>query len=224
MAEKSEIKFEQPSASLLLANKNLWLVLLLIVLTTLSFGYFFLLRPRISAITEASQGVEEVQAKEAEVKALIQKVTDLEYQFNSVKTQRNNDLRRLEKIIPQNPEIAELFVLAERLAINRGLILQGVDFSQEEVALAKTDSAEAEGTLESGSSLNSISINMSVAQDSELIDTSNKNPYDLFKEYLNDLESNLRLMDVESVNFSGVEGGESSLTMDFTIKTYFVAK
>lgn len=216
MPEKSEIKFEQPSTILLLANQYLWMVLALVVVIVLSLGYFFLLSPKIASTLEAKKGADQFSQKEEEVRVLIQKVTDLEYEFNAVQTERTTDLKKLQKIIPKNPEIAELFVLAERLAFNRGLVLQSVDFVQDEAV--KTEEASTSDAL------SAVSINMSVTQIVDPENPSTINPYDLFKLYLNDLESNIRLFDVESVNFSGVDSPDSALSMTFNIKTYFVAE
>ena len=193
---------------------------------------FFLLSPSIKKFTEAKASVTEVSADEAEVNDLIKQVSDLETKFQKAKTERTNALLRLQKIVPENPEIAELFVLAEKLALNRGFILQNVDFSteSEQVATKKAVAGEEAEAVVPSSALAAVSINMTVSQippeeatgdDEEVAPAIIPNPYDLFKQYLDDLERNVRLMDVESLSFSG--SGES-LMMTFTMKTYFVNK
>ncbi len=122
-------------------------------------------------------------------------------------------------------------MLAEKLALNRGFILQNVDFTTEgdnQTTKKAASNAEAE-EAKPNSALATVSINMTVGQmpaeesvdGEEITPVVTPNPYDLFKQYLDDLERNVRLMDVESLSFSG--SGES-LMMNFTMKTYFVNK
>ncbi len=239
MPAKIDSQFEQPSQGLLAANKYLWAILLVVVLLIFVAGYFFILSPSFKKATEAKEAAVKISANEQEVNNLIQQVSDLEKDFNKAKTERAAVLTRLQKIIPNSPEIAELFVLSEQLALNRGLILESVDFSevvasnQASVApLATSESSSTPPVVES--SLAGIAINMTVKQggaineettDDNVINIISQQvgePYDVFKQYLDDLESNLRLIDVESVSFSSGELGELSMT--FTMKTYFLKK
>ncbi|MBP9802080.1 hypothetical protein KBC40_00645 [Patescibacteria group bacterium] len=232
MANKTDAQFEQPSQLLLLANKYLGAILGVLILVVFVLGYLLVLSPGIKKFTEAKASVTEVSAAEKDVNALIAQVSDLETKFQKAKTERTNALLRLQKIVPENPEIAELFVLAERLALNRGFILQNVDFSTEgdDQATKKAVAGEEGEAVIPSSALETVSINMTVSQippeeatgdDEEVASAIIPNPYDLFKQYLDDLERNVRLMDVESLSFSG--SGES-LMMTFTMKTYFVNK
>lgn len=221
MANQNEIKFEQPSPLLLLANQNLWMMLGGIVLLVLVFGYFFILQPKISGISTNNEDLTAINAKNQAAQDLAKNVKALTQSFGTLEASRNEDLKKLHSIVPRGEQLAELFVLAEKLAQRRGFSLNSLDVSSsaENTTEIKT-AVGSEATTDSASAvsqeLESLSITMMVAQ----TETSpSAEPYLAFKNYLNDLESTVRLLDIESVSFSGAESG--LLSMNFTIKTYF---
>ncbi|MBT7553311.1 hypothetical protein HN670_02480 [bacterium] len=224
MPEKSNaIKFEQPSGALLMASRYLWAILLFVVIVTLSLGYFLVLQNRLSNIGSAREGAQDVNVDFQDTAALIQEVSRLSQEYEAVATQRSNDLRRLHKILPNEPQIAELFVVAEDLALRRGLYLANIDIVDTSKAVVEDD-LELEAVTQ-GSKLKSLSINMSVNQlETEDIEPNpDLDSYDLFKLYLDDLEKNIRLFDIESVSFLGLGSEDVPLGIVLDITTYFVS-
>lgn len=237
MASQNEIKFEQPSSLLLLANKNMWMILGSIVLVILASGYFLVLQPKITSIISSNSSLNTINTKDIAAQKLTNDIEALTKSFNTLEASRNNDLKKLNSIVPKGEQLAELFVLAEKLAQRRGMSLDSIDVSSlaEKTATAEPpqgrgERGPAEGekkpaetsgvantnTLVDDKNLQALSINMAVAQ---TIADPNINVYGEFKNYLDDLESSVRLLDIESVSFSGTEDG--LLSMNFTIKTYF---
>ncbi len=221
MANQNEIKFEQPSPLLLLANQNLWMMLGGIVLLVLVFGYFFILQPKISGISTNNEDLTVINAKNQASQDLAKNVKALTQSFGTLEASRNEDLKKLQSIVPQGEQLAELFVLAEKLAQRRGFSLNSLDVSSSaentiETKTAVGSEAKTESTSTVSKELESLSITMVVAQTEA---SPNSEPYLAFKSYLNDLESTVRLLDIESVSFSGSDSG--LLSMSFTIKTYF---
>ena len=224
MPEKSNaIKFEQPSGALLMASRYLWAILLFVVIVTLSLGYFLVLQNRLSNIGSAREGAQDVNVDFQDTAALIQEVSRLSQEYEAVATQRSNDLRRLHKILPNEPQIAELFVVAEDLGLRRGLYLANIDIVDTSKAVVEDD-LELEAVTQ-GSKLKSLSINMSVNQlETEDIEPNpDLDSYDLFKLYLDDLEKNIRLFDIESVSFLGLGSEDVPLGIVLDITTYFVS-
>lgn len=225
MANQNEIKFEQPSPLLLLANQNMWMVLGSIVLVVLALGYFFVLQPQISSIISSNASLNTINAKDTAAQKLANDIEALIKSFNNLEASRNSDLQKLNSIVPQGEQLAELFVLAEKLAQRRGMSLNSIDVSSLEEKTEKKEvpqdskqapSPEIISPLSTDQNLQALSINMAVAQ---IMADPNIDVYTEFKSYLDDLESSVRLLDIESVSFSGAQGG--LLTMNFTIKTYF---
>lgn len=214
MASQNEIKFEAPSPLLLLANQNIWMILGAIVVMILALGYFFVLQPQISSIVTSNESLTNINAKDTAAQNLAKDIEALTKSFSTLEASRNSDLQKLHSIVPQGEQLAELFILAEKLAQRRGMSLNSIDVSSLEGS--KTDKDAKEAAAVGDKNLQAMSINMALAQ---TVANPNVNVYNEFKSYLDDLESSVRLLDIESVSFAGAEGG--LLSMNFTIKTYF---
>lgn len=223
MPDKSITQFDQPSGALLAANRYVWIILLAVVVVTLFVGYFLILQSNFSNIGSARDDTSAVNQTLKTATDLVEELSQLEQGFSAVEAQRMNDLRKLHNILPNEPQVAELFVLAERLALIKGFYLDSIDIVQAQAAVGK----DGEVVSQTGT-LSSVGINMHVTQIMDEDNPPTEDPYDLFKQYLADLESNVRLMDVETVSFSGVEGGSdgvagAGLSLDFTLNTYFIS-
>ena len=218
MPQKAEIKFDKPTTSLLLVNKYLWLILVIVFLLTLLAGYFMVLQHKITNIQVAQEDTSMVIEEESNISILVQQIQDLEIAYNEIKQVRADDLAKLKRVVPTNPQIAELFVMAESLAISRGFQLVSIDISDD----VNQQTVDAEGEVsEQSSSLNSLTVNITIARESEEDNPLAIDPYDTFKYYLDDLERNLRLMDIETVNFSGLDSDGANTSFDFSIITYY---
>ncbi len=216
MVNKSEIKFEQPSQVLMVINQYLWVLLVSIMLVVLLLGYFFILSRSISDIKKSQDDTAVVVNKQKEVDDLVKKVTDLNVRYEAIQKQRAGDLRRLQQIVPSEPQIAELFVIAERLAVARGFILSSIDIAN------ANEASDNAGQPEYPAGLKTLMLNMSVSKTIDLDDPPAVDSYTAFKQYLDDLERSLRLFDVKTVTFSGVGiPGATSLSFGFTITTYY---
>lgn len=220
MPDKSDIKFEQPSQILLIANQYLWVLLFVVMLVTLVLGYFVIIQPALKNNNQAKKNVNDVIGNQSEVENLITKASALNSRYKSIQNRRTNDLKKLKQIIPQEPAIAELFVMAERLAVEQDFELSVIDVSN--IVTKQTGNDDNQLATKG---LDSLMVNMSV---SRIIDEDHPlevDSYDAFKNYLSDLENNLRLMDIQTVSFSGVGVPDAAnLSFDFTIITYFISE
>ena len=214
MKEGNKNQFDRPSDILLLFNKYLKIVFSLVIALILIFGYFLLLQPKINTIrTTKGDITQELVKKEEKLNKLLTELGDLEIKYNDIKNRRSQDLEKLYDVIPNNAEIADIFLIAKRLANDYGFQLLSIDIVEPS---NKGNKKGAEEIKESD--LKSLVIHMVVAQVNDL-----GNGYDAFKEYLNGLENNLRLMDIQTVSFEGFSDAENETyaTFNFSIITYF---
>jgi hypothetical protein len=146
-----EIKFEQPSELLLLANRFIMLLAALIVLIVLFGGYWFLLKPKIAAIKVAGQETTAGQEDKLLNDKLIARIKELQAKYQEIKDDRQNDLSSLTKIVPSDMQIAELFILADQLAKKHGFQLRSIDIVTEAEASGGTGVPNPDLTTEGAS-------------------------------------------------------------------------
>ncbi|PLX25752.1 hypothetical protein C0580_01595 [Candidatus Parcubacteria bacterium] len=232
MEKKKEIKFEQPSEILVFMNRYFLVIIAVIIIGLLGVGYFFLLSPKIDNIKELEKETTDIEERRLLNENLLDKIKELENKYDDIIADRENQLSELMKIIPDDPQVAELFIMTERLAKQRGFELQSINISEGadgEVA-ASVEEAEAamdeEGVQMQAHSLKStvIHISLSYEADPDAETEEGKEaetPYQVFKNYLVDLENNLRLMDIQSVSFGSLDPDAEALTFGFDIITYY---
>ena len=219
MAEEGKKQFDKPSNLLLLLNKYNKYLSAIIVIFTLILGHFVLLQPKISLI-QSTRGilVPEVQRKEAELKELIKDLEELNVKFASIKKDRSVDLDKLYKIIPNGQDIADIFLIIDRLSNKHGFQLLSLDVAEPSEKTINKDKnrKKKEEERKKKESLESLILHVVVAQ------ADKEEGYEKFKEYLDGLENSLRLMDIQTVNFEGfTEEAEIFPTFSFSILTYF---
>ncbi len=219
MAEEGKKQFDRPSKLLLLLNKYNKYLSAIIVIFTLILGHFVLLQPKISLI-QSTRGilVPEVQRKEAELKELIKDLEELNVKFASIKKDRSVDLNKLYKIIPNGQDIADIFLIIDRLSNKHGFQLLSLDVAEPSEKTINKDKnrKKKEEERKKKESLESLILHVVVAQ------ADKEEGYEKFKEYLDGLENSLRLMDIQTVNFEGfTEEAEIFPTFSFSILTYF---
>jgi len=251
--KNKEVQFEQPSDILLLINQYLVFILAIMVITILAVGYFFLLNPKIQAISAVKQEDTETQQNKLQNEKLLSKIQELEAEFNSIKSDRQEDFDKLKMILPAEPQIAELFVLADTIAEKHGFILSSIDISEDNsspIAEPKTDAQNAPpidtnaGDENANSAelavnkseffpLKSLIVHLAISQPAAVLDDegqpirdesqANSDVYQNFKDYIVDLQKNLRLMDIITMSFGELtqagEGSETGFNLD--IITYF---
>lgn len=224
--KNKEIQFEQPSDILLLANRYVMLVVGLIVLVVLIGGYLFLLKPKIDSIQSVQVEDQETEERRLKNQELLNNIKKLEAEYQDIKDNRADDLALLKKMVPTDPQIAELFVTANYLAGENGFTLlelnisDSVDQPNEKISPIDTV-APPEATLSEDTavqnngldlptnyfegvnlmdSLHSLVLHMTISWSAEGLD-----PYEAFKSYLNDLETHLRLIDIQTVSFNQLQ-------------------
>lgn len=124
-----------------------------------------------------------------EEKELLAKVNQLKEIYES----REDELKKVYYSLPAGKEIPNLIVQFEALASENGLILESLDFTEQE-------------------SRKTLSVSLSIS-----------GTYQSFESFLEALEFNVRLMDVQSIDFSSAETevGSSIFTFDVKLIVYY---
>lgn len=199
MAEKSSKRLFQS-----LVIQYFRLITGVLIILILLIGYFVLIGPQYNSLKE--KGILNYQAqreKLANRKAYLDKLKELQAKYAQLNTK---DLESLSYFLPVGEDIPGLFVQAEALAKDNGLVLQNIGVNQPAVS---SDKAGITVKKESAG-IGTLSLVMTLTGGSG---------YGGLKSFLDSLEKNVRLFDVESVNFSP-DGQNYSVNA----KTYYLTQ
>jgi hypothetical protein len=245
MADK-KIQFEQPSNLLIFFNR-FWIIITAILIGVLLLGgYYLVIQPKMNNNNDLRDNALQTSIDKQNSEQLLKNLETLETTYNGIKNNRQADLDRLKEIIPTNPQVAELFVLTDRLAKQYGLQLMDININDGQdkknttapVAVSSEDETGAVTPVATTASttsakkaltLKNLTIDFKVtaiALQDELGNTiatdNTKTNYQLFKDFLDALERNLRLTDIQTVNFSSLqEDLTTAPQFQFTVQTYY---
>lgn len=181
----------------------------LLVLAIVGIGYFLLL-PKYQAIRADHQSLSQKQASTEALKSKLGSIKSLISDADKNKT----ELESLDEAIPDAPRIPELLANFDYLVQQSGLLLTNLNITLPEIS-KKPDQPKfnkrLESILSSTDNLGIIAVNVAVS-----------GQYQNLKNFLLNLEQNLRLMDVAEITF-GTRGSESQDTREYSLKieTYF---
>lgn len=215
-----------------LKNQRALTVFLGVVLVGL-ITYFGII-PLIKSIQEEKINYLKLQYSINEEKKIVGDLADLTKEY---KKYEESTFKKLNKILPDNIDQSIILVQLDALAFSNGASLQSLNFgtptqvifgakniqqtqeTQETQQTQQTQQTQAtqeirgnvEGTT--GTTINSIPINISIVGN-----------YLSIKNFLNALYRNLRLFEVDSVNFQSPqksEKGEVLYTVNISLKTFY---
>jgi len=139
-----------------------------------------------------------------EKRELVSKTEQLKQAYNS----KQEDIKKVYYVLPKEKQIPELIVQFEALASGNGLILEDLSI-QEKKRAQKTKKEEEQRTSEV------------ILQEVETLKISLKvtGTYSSFESFLKTLESNVRIMDIQDINFNSKENKqEENLFIDFDVE------
>lgn len=163
-------------------NTNIinYLIIPIVVLLMGIFGIFNFISPLWSDI-QVSQALKADLLNQAEFKEKLAKnLENLASQYKN----RRSDIEKVNQIVPQGQDFPSILVMLEALASENGLIFKNVGISRGSSAVVDSGSAKK--------SLQSSSVTLSLT-----------GSYQDFKNYLKELEKNLRIFDIQSIGFFG---------------------
>ena len=126
-----------------------------------------------------------------------------------------NNLLKLEKLLPENIDNIRLILEIEKIALPYGMVLKDIKYSTDSDA-TKTGTAGIAGGVSRNKEYGIWNLEFSTT-----------GTYNNFLNFTKDLERNLRIVDISSINFSSGGGGANtpggeSYKYDFKIKTYWL--
>lgn len=147
----------------------------------------------------------------------------LTQKYNSIS---KDDLTKIQKLLPDNIDNIRLILEIEQIALPYGMVLKDIKYSATDTA--KNSTANSGATVQGGGMAQSSSKDYGIWD----LEFSTTGTYSNFLNFTKDLESNLRIVDISSVQFSSgtVIGGKvtsgspssESYKYDFKIKTYWL--
>ncbi len=155
-------------------------------------------------------------------KALENERDKLTQKYNSINPE---NLTKLAKLLPENVDNIRLILEIEQIAAPHNMILKDVKYSTPSNANSVTSASSSNGVLGGNTVSKSVPKDYGIFE----LEFSTSGTYDNFINFTKDLESNLRIVDISSVEFSseGSSSGGKSTTSDiykynFKIKTYWL--
>lgn len=161
--------------------KYLILPLVLILSASLIFWYFDL------GVWQNIQAARDVIVKNKEVLVQRRKLAENLKNLVTQYQEKIQDVAKINQIVPDNPAIPDLLVMLEALAGGNSLAFEGVDFDLIR-PVGGPAALKLGNTLPAGLKVVKISVKV-------------KGSYPSFLNYLKAVETNLRLLDTESVSF-----------------------
>ena len=192
-------------------------IAVILFIAAILLGVFYL-RPEWGRFQGLKSDVAELEAISGEFDELIANRDHLLSLINSISKE---NLGRVDRLLPQGPHASDFLVSMEALTIQNAIALRRIDLVSPDANRSEAQPQAISGApgaprpLGSPSSprgtreVQSLPFNLQVA-----------GSYAGFKKFLQGLERNLRLINVENISFSASSKGEIS---DFTLKaeTYY---
>lgn len=187
-------------------NKYHKLFGILIFVIVLALGSFFLIWPEI--VKDQKIAKEFLPGKMEEL-ALLNKYTakikELETLISNIDNQYGQSLNLLRQVLPEQAKVPELIAQLDALTRRSGFIINSIDVTE---SLASTASKKGVKTT-NNTPLRLLNINLNVTGGN----------YPAFKILLDNIENNIRLLDLNSINFSNSSGEAVSYSLN--LRTYY---
>ena len=175
----------------------------------------FLIMPSFDSMNLDRQILLEKQSSLEQAKLFNQQIAEKNSQYKS------EELENSLSVLPKQEELSALLIQLERLATGNGLIMESVDFSKIEQEEPQSAPELKEGAYsESGLLLNAEGTQ---AQPYRILLVSLKlnGTYGAFKNYLQAVEKNKRIMDVASLSLNTGSGIAQNLFFTVNLRVYY---
>ena len=184
------------------------------ILLILAIGLF------VAFTNPAYQEVKALRTQSSQLDSALSNATELQQERDALNDKYRalspDELARLSKLLPDNADNIRLIIDIQQMAESYGMTLSTIKFDANQDSSA---AAGAAGALATSSSDVSIA-----AQDYGAFDFSftTTTTYASFISLLKDIESSLRLTDVESIDFSAADPVKGTTTFTVKLRTYWL--
>lgn len=181
--------------------------------------FFMFFNPFYQAIGELRTQVASYDEALSNSKALEKARDELTAKYNSI---NKDDLIKIQKLLPENIDNIRLILEIEQIALPYGMALKDIKYNSDDTA--KSSTAGSGGSVQGGGAVPTQPKDYGVWD----LSFSTTSTYKNFLNFTRDLESNLRMVDIASIQFSSDTGGSTanpasdSYKYDFKIKTYWL--
>lgn len=195
-------------------------VTIVLIVVTIAIAVFYL-GDELAKFSNIRKEIDELSKISVELDELTKDRDRLVETINSLSQE---DLTRISQAIPLGPKAADMMVLMENLTISHSMVLNRIDLAGF-TAVKTGESGGAVPTQPRPGTLSSFKPKSNVSVKDFPLSMNVGGTYETFKEFLRDIEHNLRIVDIEDLSFSASGGvaGNKSPTVDFSIKakTYY---
>lgn len=181
-----------------------WAIMLVSVVIVFGLGYLWFIRGGWEEIrTRRRYNLLQTQTQANYLEGHFADLRRLSEQLSRVNREQ---LARFTTVLPAEPDVPGLLVQIAEIAKQSGLLVNSIQFSNVEASAAQPGGGSDEAVLPEQrpmAELETVAINLSVSRGN----------YAKLKQFLTNLESSLRLIDVATVNFSGSDETTFSIAM-----------
>lgn len=196
--------------SLVIKQSTVLSVLILILAVVFGGKHFFQFKKVSKEVkNKISQEEETLKNREEE----LSQIKDLLRNYQKTK----EEIKDLELFLPRKKDLPGIFVSLERIAEASELKINSISVSEEakkeNVGVSEKTKKENEKKIDSKepkSKLKEVKIALSVQGES----------YEILKKFLDNIEKNIRLLDINSINFGSLKGKITNYTI--SLKTYYL--
>ncbi|MBY0328490.1 hypothetical protein K2Q02_00110 [Patescibacteria group bacterium] len=196
-------------------------IFLLIIIGASVATFFMVIKPRYDTLKTVKNDVTNYDSSLETAEKLKVSREELIAKYNSIP---KTDLDGIKTLLPDSVDNIRLIIQLDSLATKNGLsTLRSVDYRSDASGTASGDSTtttEMQGVSSSGKSYGEFVVSFQTS-----------GQYKNFLAFLSDLEQNLRLVDVTSIDFTvlgndDTAGAQASTNMSYkvTLKTYWLKK
>lgn len=164
----------------------------------------------ITWIDPQYQDIKDLQAEKARYDEALDRIVEIREARNEIQSRYNTieerDFERLNKMVPTHIDNIRLILDVNSVANARQMTIRDI-----RINLNEGDNGDGNISVGSQGAYESVSFRFTVVT-----------TYDNFKQFLDDLALSLRIIDVESVEISSIQGEDNFYRFDVGIRTYWL--
>lgn len=204
----------------IILNKVFKVLRLVIFILVVLIGYLIFVQPKFNSVKEQKQIMLQEQAGELNgLEVYTQRLQELQSVIDNFKKTQAQNLDKLAQMLPTGASVPNLMAQLEALAQTSGFSINSFNVAESQLQKGAQPTETKEGVLDiKQEAVNLSKLNQAIHSLSVTLILSGGD-YLEFKKLLDNLEKHLRLLDVNSISFSG-EGEKGAYNLSLTAYYY----